>query len=521
MRRVASLLILIAAVTAFASRAQLPGDAATDSASHGWLVVQVPGETVASLAHVPPRTPTQHSAPAPSGRLRAVASLTHRPTHLAADGESVYMLFGPEATGKRQIMMLSIRPTGVRDLWIRSPETRFVLVGTIDDVERVYGLAVHDGQLQAVVQKAGEVELWTRVGSAWTKSESPEISGETPISVFESETGLHIVEQASDAWQMHTLSGGEWSEVQIQRPDSVSDIRIVGVWRDEVIALGGYEGRSAVWSLGPAEPLMLGVIDPVGEQSAASVLHSTGRLVLAWSVPGEVTEGVNSGLPAPEVVPNPVRRIVEFSLIEGRSLYAGPANVTVPVSPNEFRLLAFSLLLLMAVVLLVVLRPPGEAGVAMLPPGLAIAGPGRRLAATAIDGFIGLLIVSRVMDLSVVEVLGPLALPATGSLDVGPLAMAILINIAHCSVSEAFFGRSVGKTMTGLIVARVDVASGGLPAGQFRPPSIGRSFVRNMIKWVLPPVAMLALSDPSGRHRGDLLARSAVLTRANEPLSDQ
>ena len=184
-------------------------------------------------------------------------------------------------------------------------------------------------------------------------------------------------------------------------------------------------------------------------------------------------------------------------------------------------MLAFSLMLMMAVVLLVVLRPSGVAGVVVLPPGLAIAGPGRRLVATAIDGFIGLVVISRALDMSVVEVLGPIALPATGSIDVGPLAMAIMVNIAHCSVSEAFFGRSIGKTMMGLIVARVDAASGGLPAGQFRPPSIGRSFARNMIKWVLPPVAMLALSDPGGRHRGDLIARSAVLSRANEPLSDQ
>ena len=518
MRRVAFLLLLMLAAVA---RSQLPGDAATDMASHGWVVVQVPGEQSASLAHVPPRTPTQHAGPAPSGRLRAVATLSQRPTHIAADASSVYMLFVPDSAGERQIMMLSVRPTGVRDLWIRSPETRFVLVGTLTDVERVFGLAVHGGQLHALVENEEGVELLARVGSEWVAVEHPGFDASATLRLSASETGLHVVEQGASTWRVHALRHGTWDRQTLRLPEGDPPLRFAGVWRDEVIALGERDGRTAVWSLGASEPLLLGVIDPIREESAAAILHSTGHLVLAWSVAGEVTEKLESGLPAPEEVSNPVRRIVEFSLIEGRSLYAGPANVTTPVSPNEFRVLAFSLMLMMAVVLLVVLRPPGVAGVVVLPPGLAIAGPGRRLVATAIDGFIGLVVISRALDMSVVEVLGPIALPATGSIDVGPLAMAIMVNIAHCSVSEAFFGRSIGKTMMGLIVARVDAASGGLPAGQFRPPSIGRSFARNMIKWVLPPVAMLALSDPGWRHRGDLIARSAVLSRANEPLSDQ
>lgn len=515
-------LVLILTVLAGAGRAQLPGDAATNMASHGWVVVQIPGEASATLAHIPPRTPTQNASPAPSGRLRAVASMTEAPTHLAADGSGVSMLFAPGRGGERQIMMLGVRPVGVRDLWVREPESRLVLIGTLPEADRVFGFASHEGKLHALIEREGEDVLVAHVGSQWEELGHPRFgAGDQPLVMHASEAGLHVVRRNREAWYLHTLAHGSWNEREIMLPQDVPGLELVGVWRGEVIAIAEQNGRTAVWSLGTTEPLLLGTSDPVGDRHAAAILHSSGRLVLAWSVPGEVTGDTESVLPAPEEVSNPVRRILEFSLIEGRTLYAGPANVSTPVSANEFRLLAFSLMVMMAVVLLVVLRQPGDAGVMALPPGLAIAGPGRRLLATAIDGLIGLIIVSRALDMSVVEALGPLALPQTGNLDIGPLVLSLMVNIAHCSVSEAFFGRSIGKTMLGLIVARVDPASAGLPPGQYRPPSLPRAFLRNLIKWVLPPVTMLALSDPTGRHRGDVIAHSAVLCRANEPLSDE
>ncbi len=518
-----ALLILLLVLAAGLARAQMPGAAATDIASHGWVVVQVPGEQSATLAHLPPRSPTQFAEPAPSGRMRAVASMTELPTHLAADGASVYLLFSPGNTGDRQIMSLGVRPTGVRDLWVREPESRLVLAGTLEGAQDVLGFAVHEGRLHALVKMDdGAIGLMARAGSVWDPTPLPEVQTESAeFSLYASERGLHLVAQNGSDWRLKTHSLGEWSERSILLPEETDGLRIVGVWRGELIVLGKQRGRAAVWALGEGEPMLLGTMDPVGEQAASAVLHSSGRLVMAWSVPGEVTEETGSGLPAGGEVSNPVRRILEFSLIEGRILYAGPANVTSPVSPNEFRVLAFSLMLMMAVVLLVVLRPQAVQGEIALPLGLAIAGPGRRLMASAIDGLIGVLVVARALDLAVVDVLGPLALPVTGSLDVGPLAVALMVNIAHCSSSEAFFGRSVGKMMTGLIVARVDRPAHGLPPGQFRPPVFWRSLVRNLIKWVLPPVAMMALTEQSGRHRGDLIARSAVLCRANEPLSDQ
>ena len=43
--------------------------------------------------------------------------------------------------------------------------------------------------------------------------------------------------------------------------------------------------------------------------------------------------------------------------------------------------------------------------------------------------------------------------------------------------------------------------------------------MRNTVKWCLPPAASLALLEPTGRHRGDLLAGAVVVVRT-EPDAD-
>ncbi|PHQ81717.1 MAG: hypothetical protein COB69_03805 [Phycisphaera sp.] len=523
--RLILLVLLVVGCIAPCANAQLAGTAGIDYASHGWVIAQVPGEEQATLVHIPPRVPTGKAMPSPGGRLKAAASLSEAPSFLAADGASVYMVFAPEDDGSHQVAQLSVIPTTVRDNWVRQPSDRLRFLPAITGVDAVLGLAVDNGVLTALATE-GRFRFLLELGNTgWERREFESQWSETLVSTMSaSEQGLHIIEHLSDTVVLHSRTDDTWMRTVFPVQGAmeyplIAGMRIIGVYHGEVIGVVRNDPRSEVWSFGVDGPIRLGTIDPPGIPLAGAILQSTGRLVLVWTNAGERTEEIESDLSAPNIS-NPVRRVIEFSLIEGKPLYTGQAVARSPVSVGEFRHLALLMMLLMGLVLLLVLRPPPEGDVIVLPPGLAIAGPGKRLMATILDGLVGLFIVSRVMDLSLLETLGPLAVPATGRLDVFPLVLALMVNVFHCSVGEAVFGRSIGKAINGLIVARVDKSAKALPAGQFRPPTPMRALARNMIKWFVPPVSMLVLTDPSGRHRGDLLARSAVLCRAAPPLSD-
>ncbi|RNC81047.1 MAG: hypothetical protein ED559_04400 [Phycisphaera sp.] len=521
MRRLFTLLIMLCA--AASTHAQLPAASGTDDESHGWLIAQVPGEKSATLVHVPPRIPTTMAVPSVAGRLKAAASLSEAPIQLAADGTTVFMIFDKGEGESFEVAQLTAIPTGIQDNWVREPRDRLRFLPSIENADAVLGFATAGGRPTALVEAGQSKRLLSLEAGEWTESGSPALlTDSTVVLVCSEPKRLHVVERTENRFVINTLSGDTWQSIELTDavPFPLETVQPVGVYCGELVCIVPAGTRHEIWSLGEQDLMRLGTIDPPGSPLAATVLHSTGRLVLAWTNADERTGEVESGLPAPREVSNPIRRVIEFSLIEGRTVYAGRAVVSSPVKQSEFRNLAFLMMLLMGLVLLVVLRPPADGAAVSLPPGLAIAGPGRRTLATFFDGLVGVVIVARALDLTVLEVLGPFAVPATGRLDIGPLLVALLINVFHCSVGEAVFGRSIGKSFMGLIVARVDASSAGLPEGQFRPPAPFRSLGRNLIKWLLPPVAMLALSDPGGRHRGDLLAQTAVLGRANPPLSD-
>jgi len=43
-----------------------------------------------------------------------------------------------------------------------------------------------------------------------------------------------------------------------------------------------------------------------------------------------------------------------------------------------------------------------------------------------------------------------------------------------------------------------------------------QALVRNLMKYAMPPVAVFGLSDANGRHRGDVLAGTAVVIRVDD-----
>ena len=79
-------------------------------------------------------------------------------------------------------------------------------------------------------------------------------------------------------------------------------------------------------------------------------------------------------------------------------------------------------------------------------------------------------------------------------------------------MGEVLIGRSIGKLLTGCEVVDVRVT------GSISHPQFWQALVRNVIKWVLAPAAMLGLMDAQGRHRGDSMSRTAVVVE--EPDED-
>ncbi|MFN9977943.1 MAG: hypothetical protein ACK58T_49355, partial [Phycisphaerae bacterium] len=86
------------------------------------------------------------------------------------------------------------------------------------------------------------------------------------------------------------------------------------------------------------------------------------------------------------------------------------------------------------------------------------------------------------------------------------------IGVVIGTLTEWLFGRTPGKLITDCeVVAIVAGAEKPQNTGVGSRPSLASSLIRNCVTWFLSPVAILALFDDSGRHRGDQIARAAVV----------
>jgi hypothetical protein len=99
------------------------------------------------------------------------------------------------------------------------------------------------------------------------------------------------------------------------------------------------------------------------------------------------------------------------------------------------------------------------------------------------------------------------------------LGVAVLFNASL----ESLTGRSVGKFLCGIGVARLVPAEAGLagaglagaedglPSNSFLAPPLHKSLVRNLVKWCLFPLGFIAALRPGASHKGDDLAQCAVI----------
>lgn len=199
----------------------------------------------------------------------------------------------------------------------------------------------------------------------------------------------------------------------------------------------------------------------------------------------------------------PRQHVATVSAITGRTLYTGLASPGAVVSARSLLTLALLLGAVLLTALVFILRPePADSQVIVLPPGTALAGPGRRFVAACVDLGLPALIVSRAFAISPGEILeASLLSPDAGLGGAGALLALLFLTILHTSVSEWLAGSTLGKS---LVRCRTVSAKGGRPA-------FWQAVVRNALKLLCPPLALFLLVDPRARHPADVLARTVVV----------
>jgi hypothetical protein len=476
--------------------ASVSGDQAVIEA-HAWVLLTNPGQESVILAHLPPRHAAVHGGL--PGLARLSRTLEQMPAGLAASGRRVFMVFDGDP---RRVMSIQASPTPIAGIWRDDPEGRLEPHPPLPSRGRLAGLAFGGDRLAALLVDETGATLLELEGGSWNERALPDDAGgeHGGWALLGDETGLVLIRGHKDgsAWWGRDEGGGWRGATGRLPPDALP----VGLFRGRIILIGPGTGEATravlLADASGVEPIAT-IAMPGSEASSgvgvAVLPDQGGRIALVW---GE----------AIEARPGFAHRIREVSLATGRTLADGPVERVMPVSAREFRLLAAWLIMVLVVSLFIVLRPIDDRTPVVLPEGLALAGPGRRFAATVIDLAVCAIPIARVWGVSVPDILTGGILLAPGE-DWTAMPAVLGMGAVYGTLMEALFGGTIGKLVLGCRVIR----AAGIAPGRVRWVGMPGCFGRNLIKWVLPPVAALAALDPSGRHRGDLVARAVVVIR--------
>lgn len=450
---------------------------------HAWFVVPRIGGG-ARLVHLPGRDGLQPGGAA--GTARVARDLDVGPDALAWWGDRVAMFFVRD--GGLEVASLTAERVGQIG-WRYLPETR---------LEPMPG-PMFAGELLGATGEASGVAVLTRgeaglavtrfADGAWSEPEvlpeAASVAGEASLVTVAGRACVVTVEEAgATVW---TRGEAAW---QSSEPIAGVDAS------DRVFGTGLGSGPDA--GLGTArwddKTVRIGVIEGGERYPVASVDGVPQRYGLVRLDGGRVAIVHRSGPTS--------FRVVELSLATGRVLFDGEPRPPGGVSAAVFRALALALFVAMAGVLVVTVVVPNGSGTVTMPAGAALAEPGRRFFASMIDLLAASVLGAGLSGASWMGVLTATALFEPGSAWLG-VPLTLLVGFAVGTVSEWVTGRSLGKLLAGCVVVR----EGAAPV----TVTLGSSAVRNAVKWFLPPVAVLALFEQQGRHRGDVLAGALVV----------
>lgn len=439
------------------------------------------------------------------GQIQAVRTLGRRlPIAISAHADRVYIAYPPVVTNRQRLLRVySVRavPSPVGGLWVLDPAGQMQVEQPIITDANLIGLQSTRNTIWALLKENGTLELRRMTPSGWERVPvSDEIDprrvqlsaiGADPVLIDRS--GLRF-----KAYRFDTAAG-EWSsishELEIGNDTEIhaapNALRIIDR-TDSGKARLRYWSEDGVFQVAQNLDLPQDMSNAfMGSQDALIGI----RLVDTAGNDDEVESTVE---------------LVELDAKENAVLYAGAPAVTAPVSAEEFRFLIVMMVLVMSGVLVVVILPD-RADAMQLPEGVVIADPGRRLLATLIDVFLVTTIVGALVGVSALDIV-TLAVIVQPNNAWSVFPMTIIAGVLYATFAEFVVGATPGKLLMGV---RLVAAEPGTP----HKPRFWSVLTRNIIKWVLPPVAALALIDPETLHRGDRTSRSLVVMprRDEEP----
>jgi len=492
-RPISTLLLVLLAAALCAPIASAQGEAAlrwgaTGSADansgrgHGWLLLHIGPFGQPVLYHLPPRTGPGETAQA--GTIRLARTLDRDPEAMAASDEFLYLL-GPiqgagEGEPRRWVASVRARASGLGELWRYEPMGPPYAHPPLPGLGRLIGFGVDAIGPAVVTDDNGDGSRFRRLsGNEWRDVNLPQGLGR-PVRAMVTAAGVFLQDEAG-VWSGRAVGDGyKWDGPFPATTEA-------GEWLG--IGPGGtlltLAGSSILADPIGSDPYTLAdTADAIDPGAVWLPMIGDGRIV--GVTPGEA---------------NALAAIAEFSAATGRELYAGEPRQEGPVTARDLRVLALLLVVATGALLVLAVRGP-DPGIGQLPDMASMAEPGRRLAATGVDLLMAGFTTAIVYDMPLPEVFSPVEWIAAGGekLPLTLLGVGFLLGW----IGDWIFAGSPGKRLLG---CRVVEARSGLPRG------IGpwRALLRNAIKWALPPVTVAAMLDPSRRHRGDALAKAAVV----------
>ncbi len=530
--------------------------------THTWIVMPVDASGRSTVLHLPPRTGAAEQARLGSpreGEARIASVLASTPVAAAARGSRLAVVFPDSRDGVpslhgRTVLTLGATPAGPGE-WKIVPEKRLDPLPSLRGDGLLLGFSASDMGYAALFQGLATEDadparpvLYVLSEDTWNEVALPPELQAAGAEAFQRQGDRPV---ALATWRLFATEAGLGICV-ITRRDAAEPIR-------GTVFLADFSGSnpgsaSATWTRrdllldahGSVPSDQVEVVAASGHivvsaRSSEGTLHlysQTARTPGLWRHIAEVTgiapdhsvtpiESLHriAVISAPQRTGSkdaPPYRMVEVSVGTGAVLSDGPLVIRSPVGVSDYRLIGLLLAYALGLVIIFVLRPPARESL-HLPAGVSIAEPGRRMIASLIDLTIAVLVSCKLLGVPLAEFFGSGLLTPGPAQSVAMTSLALLI-VAN-SLLETLMGRSLGKLIAGcgVVMMRTGPAPASGEPPQPQAPSFWRALVRNFVKWGLPPVALLGLMDPGGRHRGDLLAGTAVAIEApdDEPESPE